>query len=140
MSHCHKEIYLHLVWATRHREPLLTPQIERRIHRCIQSEAERLGVTVLAIGGLTDHVHFVVQIPANLSISDLMKQVKGVSSRFALSELVGKENLLPYFGWQEGYSVFSLSRSHLDKVIPYVRNQRQHHADQTTWLTWEETD
>ncbi len=139
MSHYHKEIYLHLVWATRQRDPLLTPEIERRVHRCVQSEAERLGAVVLTFGGLTDHVHLVVQIPAHLSTSYLMKQVKGVSSRFAASELIGK-NLLPYFGWQEGYSVFSLSRSHLDKVIPYVQNQRQHHAEQTTWPTWEETE
>ncbi len=139
MAHCHKEIYLHLVWATRQRDPLLTLEIERRIHRCIQSEAERLGAVVLAIGGLADHVHFVVQIPAHLSASDLAKQVKGVSSRFAASELVGR-NLLPYFGWQEGFSVFSLSRSHLDKVVPYVQNQKRHHAQQTTWLTCEEID
>ena len=140
MSHCHKEIYLHLVWATRQRDPLLAPEIERRIYRCIQSEAERLGAVVLAIGGLADHVHFVVQSPAHVSTSDLTKQVKGVSSRFAVSELVGRENLLPYFGWQEGYSVFSLSRSHLDKVIPYVQNQKQHHRERTIWPTWEETE
>ena len=139
MSHCHKEIYLHLVWATRQRDPLLTPEIERRIHRCIQSEAERLGAIVLAIGGLADHVHLVLQVPAHISASVLMKQVKGVSSRFAAAELVGRENL-SYFGWQEGYSVFSLSRSHLDEVIPYVQNQKQHHAQQKTWPMWEEAE
>ena len=137
MGHSHKEIYLHLVWTTLRRDPLMTAQVERRIHRCIQSEAERLGVIVLAIGGLPDHVHLVVQIPPSVSVSALVKQVKGVSSRFAAQQLV-EAGLLPYFSWQEGYSVFSFSRRHLSKVIPYVQYQRQRHAEQTIWLTCED--
>ncbi len=140
MGHCHKEIYLHLVWATKGRDPLLIPTVERRIHRCVQSEAERLHAVVLAVGGLADHVHLVVQVPPHVSAMELVKQVKGVSSRFAAAELVAREGLLPYFSWQEGYSVFSLSRSHLADVVPYVRNQKQRHAEQNTWEAWEEMD
>ena len=140
MGHCHKEIYFHLVWATRRRDPLLTLEVEQRIHRCIQSEAERLEATVLAIGGLADHVHLLVQAPTSLSVEHLAKQVKGVSSRFAGAELVEKSGLLPYFRWQPGYSVFSLSRSHLARVIPYVQYQKLRHARQTTWDEWEETE
>ncbi len=140
MGHCHKEIYFHFVWATQQRDPLLTPDVERRIHRCIQSEAERLDAIVLAIGGLTDHVHLAVQVPPDLNASHLAKQVKGVSSRFAAAELVEKQGLLPYFCWQEGYSVFSLSRSHLARVIPYVQHQKLRHAQQTVWDDWEATD
>ncbi len=139
MSHCHKEIYLHLVWTTQGRDPLLKPEVEHRIHRCIQAEAERLGAVVLAIGGLPDHVHLVVQAPAHRSASEIAKQVKGISSRFAAVQLVGS-GLLPYFSWQEGYSVFSLSRDHLDTVIPYMQHQKQRHAEQTLWPMWEETN
>ncbi|MGI4788873.1 MAG: IS200/IS605 family transposase [Janthinobacterium lividum] len=98
MGHSHKEIYLHLVWATRQREPLLTPDVERRVHRCIQSEAERLGAIILAIGGLADHVHLVAQVPPHVSASQLAQQVKGVSSRFAIAQVVDKDGLLPFFG------------------------------------------
>ncbi len=139
MSHCHKEIYLHLVWTTQGRDPLLKPEAERRMHRCIQAEAERLGATVLAIGGLPDHVHLVVQAPAHRSASEIVKQVKGVSSRFAAAQLVGG-GLLPYFSWQEGFSVFSLSRDHLVTVVSYVQQQKQHHAEKTLLPAWEETD
>jgi REP element-mobilizing transposase RayT len=74
-------------------------------------------------------------MPTVLSPAKLMQQVKGVSSRFA------SEHLLPtgeLFVWQEGYGTFSFSRSHRDRVIAYIRNQKQHHASGEVWTTWGE--
>ncbi|HEX8237662.1 MAG TPA: IS200/IS605 family transposase [Abditibacteriaceae bacterium] len=129
--------YAHLVWATRGRTPLLTPaDIERRVHRCIHYEAERLKCTVLAIQGMPDHVHLVVQMPSTLAVSRLAQAVKGVSSRFA-NETLGFDGA---FDWQQNYAAFSLSRSHLTRVVKYVQNQKEHHQEGTQWSEWEEAD
>ncbi|MDQ2686282.1 MAG: IS200/IS605 family transposase [Armatimonadota bacterium] len=74
------ETYYHIVWATRGREERLTPEIERRVHRCVTGEVERLRCLVLALDGMPDHVHLVVRAPGNVCPAALAKQVKGVSS------------------------------------------------------------
>lgn len=75
-------LYIHLVWATWDRLPLITPEIERRLHRNIESEARKQGCDVLAINGVQDHIHLLVTLPATITIANLVKQVKGVSSHF----------------------------------------------------------
>jgi REP element-mobilizing transposase RayT len=76
------EVYLHLVWATKRRLPLIAPEIERRLHGCISAEARRLRCEVLAVGGMPDHVHLAVSMPTVLSPAKLMQQVKGVALAF----------------------------------------------------------
>jgi hypothetical protein len=78
----------------------------------------------------------VVRIPTRLSAAELMKQAKGVSSRFMNELLPDGEG----FRWQEGYGVFSVSRSHLKRVIAYVQHQKEHHSAGNLWPEWEETD
>jgi putative transposase len=123
MRHSKSEMYLHMVWATKHREPFLTPEVERSVHRCIQKEAARLNCVVLALNGMPDHVHLLVRIPTRLSAASLANQVKGVSSHFASDQLH-----LPGFRWQEGYNAISLSRSHIARACEYIKNQKRHHA------------
>jgi REP element-mobilizing transposase RayT len=130
------EIYLHLVWATRLREPLITPEVERAVHRCAEAEAKRLGCVVLALNGMPDHVHLFVRTPTRVSAAELARQVKGVSSHFVNNQLPDGEG----FRWQEGYGVFSVSRSHVQRVIAYVEKQKDHHHFGTIWPEWEETD
>jgi len=130
------EIYLHLVWGTWQRTPFITPDIERELYRCIESEARKLEVTVLAIGGVADHVHLLVRIPTKLCAANLAKQVKGVSSTFVRDQL----SPAGHFRWQEGYGVFSISRSHVERVIAYINDQKRHHAQNSVWPEWEESD
>lgn len=130
------EMYVHCVWAVSNRLPLLDEQIERAVHRCIEAEAKRLGCDVLAIGGMPDHVHLLVKMPSRLSLLQLMKQVKGVSSRFIHDRLRGNESLY----WQEGYGAFSVSPRHVAAVKEYVKGQKAHHAANQLHAAWEETD
>ena len=134
MRHSKSEIYLHVVWATKGREPLVTPKVERPIHRCIQADAQKLGCRVLALGGPENHMHMVVKMPTTLSAARLANQVKGDSSHLA--------NQVPndgsWFGWQGGYSAHSVSRSHLKAVIEYVKHQKEHHATGKLWPYLEE--
>jgi putative transposase len=79
-------LFLHLVWATWDRLPLITTDIERSLYRQLESEARKLECSVLAIGGIEDHLHMLVSIPATIRIADLVKQLKGVSSHFVNQE------------------------------------------------------
>ncbi len=131
------EVFIHYVWATKHREPFLQdPQIERRIYRCIQSEAEKLGCAVVALNGMQDHVHLLLQMPATVTISHIAKQTKGISSTFAREKLFGGDA----FDWQEGYAALSVSPRQVAKIKEYVQNQKQHHAQNTIQPLWEECD
>ena len=117
-------LYLHLVWATWDRLLLITPDIERRLHRNIESETQKQGCTVLALNGTEDHVHLLVSFPTTNTIADLVKQVKGVSSH------VVNETLQPasQFKWQGSYGAFTVSRWDVDKIIEYIKRQKEHHT------------
>jgi REP element-mobilizing transposase RayT len=129
------ELYAHLVWTTAERTWLLKPAIRRSVFRCLEDQAQQLGCTVLTIGGMPDHVHLVLRYPAKLSVAKLLQQLKGVSSHFAHDQL----GLGSVFRWQEGYGVFSLSRSHVGWAVQYVERQEEHHAGGKLWPEWEET-
>ena len=83
MRRSKSEIYLHLVWATHNRQPWLTPKIAPPVYGCIANMAERHGCSVLAIGGMPDHVHLAVRLPPRTGISLLAQQIKGASSHLA---------------------------------------------------------
>jgi REP element-mobilizing transposase RayT len=117
-------LYLHVVWATWDRLPLINPEIERRLLRNIESEAQGLGCSVLAINGTEDHVHVLLAIPTTVSIADLVKQMKGVSSHFVNAEL----DLEYQFKWQGSYGAFTVSRWDVEKIKQYVSRQKEHHA------------
>ncbi len=126
MSSSTSEVYIHLVWTTFRRLPLMTTAIERPTHRAIVSEAKKLGCIVLCIGGTEDHVHLLIRLPRTLSVASLAGQIKGVSSTVA-------RNLVPDtgFGWQSGYGAFSVSPMDVAAVRHYIANQKQHHAEGT---------
>lgn len=116
-------LYAHLVWATWDRLPLITPDIQPHIYRCIQAEATRMGCRIGAIGGIEDHVHVVVRFPPAVAISELVKQIKGVSSRLVQQEV----RLGGFFKWQGSYGAFSISQRDVEMVRRYVHRQEEHH-------------
>ncbi|MBI3734712.1 MAG: IS200/IS605 family transposase [Chloroflexi bacterium] len=117
-------LYVHLVWATWDRLPLIGSDIERRLHRNIESEARKQGCLVVALNGTADHMHVLVMLPSTISIADLVKQLKGVSSHFVNEELKPGE----VFKWQGSYGAFTVSRSDVDQVADYIKRQKEHHA------------
>lgn len=88
------------------------------------------------MNGTQDHVHLLVQLAGKTSVAELMKQVKGVSSAMVND----RNDIAERFRWQESYGAFSVSRSHLPRVIAYINNQKQHHATDSLWPQWEESD
>jgi putative transposase len=135
MRHNRLALYVHLVWATYDRLPMITPDIERRLHRQIESGAVKQQCMVLALNGIADHIHVVLVLPTTITIAGLVKQLKGVSSHF-VNEALRPE--MP-FKWQGSYGAFTVSRWDVDRVVAYVKRQKQHHAAADLLPEWEET-
>jgi REP element-mobilizing transposase RayT len=114
---------------------LITPAVERRLYRSIAAEAIKLGCYVLALNGVADHVHLLVMMPSTVTIAELLKQVKGVSSNFANDHLFPNRR----FKWEGGYGAFSVSRWDVDKIMGYVRKQKSHHGQNDLWPDYEES-
>ena len=130
------QLYIHIVWATHQRLPLVTPDIERPLYRCISEICQRNSCDVLAIGGMPDHVHLFVLLSPKTSISKLVKDVKGGSSHFVSMCLKPGE----WFAWQNHYGAFSIALRDKDKIIHYILNQKRHHAEGSLYPDGEETD
>ncbi len=131
------EVSLHFVWATHQRLPLVTEAVEQAAYACILKEAQKHGCEVLALGGMPDHIHLLLKMPTKRSPAFLMQRIKGGSSAFVRDRLIAPGE---FFGWQDNYGVFSVSRSHKGKVVEYIACQKQHHAAGTSHAAWEETD
>lgn len=128
------DVFVHLVWATWNRLPLLTDAIHRAVHRSIAAKCVELGAEVIAFGGVEDHVHVLVRMPATVAIADLVGQIKGASSHLVTHELLPKDE---FFKWQGAYGAFSVSRTHLERVCDYIDHQREHHAAGTIIAIYE---
>lgn len=127
------QLYLHLVWGTWDRLPLVTPDIQEMIYAAIVKQCSQLEWTVIAIGGMTDHVHLLTGFPPKLTISELIGKAKGSSSHLITHEIKpGK-----FFKWQGGYGAFTVSGNQIDQVADYMRNQSQHHHQKSLISDWE---
>ena len=134
MRHPHARLYVHLVWATWDRAPLITPEIRERIYPVMQHQASRLGAQIMAVGGIEDHVHVLTRFPTTLSIADLVGRMKGASSHM-VTQVMGQA-----FKWQGSYGAYTLGRQGLVPVREYVLNQERHHRNGTTYTALERTD
>jgi len=123
VRHNQLDLYIHFVWATWDRLPLITPAIERRLYRAMQAEALTHGCTVRALNGVEDHVHLFVTLPTTVTVAQLVKQVKGVSSHFVNQTLCPATR----FKWQGGYGAFSVSCWDVDMIMTYIKRQKEHH-------------
>jgi putative transposase len=126
MSGTFFNIKLHLVFSTKHRQALITPDVAPRLYEYMGGVTRGLGGTLLEIGGMPDHVHLLVGWKTDPSISDLMREVKSESSQWVhITYPVLRE-----FSWQAGYGAFSVSHSQVDRVRGYIRTQSVHHNQQ----------
>ncbi|MGL5065671.1 MAG: IS200/IS605 family transposase [Microcoleus sp.] len=127
------QLYVHYVWATWDRLPLITPDIQETIYTAIMAECKHLGCTAIAVGGIEDHVHLLIGFPTTLTVSEIIKQVKGSSSHLVTQKIKPGE----FFKWQGSYGAFSVSRNAIDTVANYIRNQAVHHRQRSMIPEWE---
>jgi REP element-mobilizing transposase RayT len=128
-------VFIHYVWTTWDRAPLITQNIERDVYRLIEDEIKEADCKVIALNGVEDHVHVLVDLSPMVTIAGLVKQIKGVSS-LRTNETLSVEN---EFKWQAGYGAFSVSRWDVKKIIRYIEMQKEHHGE-GTWIDSLEPD
>jgi putative transposase len=118
----HLSLHYHLVFSTKERAPLITAEIRERVHAYLGGVIRGEGGIALDVGGTTDHVHLLVGLKATHCLADVLRTLKGDSSRWIHDEM-----RVPKFEWQEGYGAFTVSSSNVAAVREYVRDQERHH-------------
>jgi putative transposase len=127
------QLYVHLVWATWDRLPLITPDLQQPIYNVIAAECKQMGCHVVAIGGIADHIHVLTGFPSSLAIATLVKQIKGSSSHAVTHQMQPDA----CFKWQGSYAAFTVNPQDLSTVAAYIQNQAYHHQQQTSISFWE---
>jgi putative transposase len=125
--HSYSRCWLHLVWATLERKPLLTKTATAKLSEFLTSYAKEKGIYMRINYVNSDHVHALIDLPVNRPIEEALQLLKGGSSHW-----INEQNLVPgKFGWQRGYGAFSVSHSHVEEVGKYIANQEEHHRKRT---------
>lgn len=124
MANNYTQIYVQLVFAVANRVSLIQSEFEERLYRYINGIISKRKHTVIAINGPADHIHILIGLHPDQSISDLVRDIKSNSSKF-----INDSKFLPgRFEWQRGYGAFSYSKTHIEQVKKYILRQKEHHA------------
>lgn len=121
MPHSLSKILVHLVFSTKNREPLINDIIKPHLHAYIIGILKKLKCPSIQTNGTFDHIHILFPLGRVIMVCDLVEDVKKASSKWM--KLNGSEN----FFWQTGYGAFSISQSHCNRLINYIKNQQNHH-------------
>lgn len=118
------QIYLHIVFSTKNREPFLADKtIRAQMHRYLHGICEGQKCPSIAIGGVADHVHLLCRFSKNLAVADFLRELKSDSSAWIKDHAPDQRD----FYWQAGYGTFSISPHHVEAVTNYILNQEAHH-------------
>lgn len=130
------QLYIHLVWSTWDRAPLITQQVQPRLYAIMLQKCKEMKCNPIALGGIDNHVHLLVRLHPAVAIADLVKEIKGASSHLANHEILPGGS----FRWQGAYGAFSIRKDEAEQVTAYILNQADHHAQNNLFLFFEQTD
>ena len=127
MPNSYTQLYVQLVFAVKGRNSLIKESFRDELQMYITGIVNQVGHKPLAIYCMPDHLHFLIGLNPNLTISDLVNKIKTSSNKF----IKDKKFVKTKFEWQRGYGAFTYSKSALDKVVKYILNQPEHHKKRT---------
>src|SRR5690606_21411646 len=116
--------YIHLIFSTKYREPLITDCIDQKLHAYLGGICRGMECPPIKVGGWLDHVHILCMLSKKIPLMKLLEDVKSDSSAWM------KTNGIQFseFYWQDGYGAFSVSPSHVQSTVDYIANQKDHHS------------
>jgi putative transposase len=127
VAHTFVNALFHCVFSTKQRRRLITPDLQERLWPLMGGIAREQGLKALTIGGVEDHVHLLLSLPATIALAKAIQAIKGASSRWVHDTF--PEHRL--FAWQEGYGAFSIGTSQTEATLDYIRSQPEHHRQTT---------
>ena len=126
MSSTHLSLFYQLVFSTKNRTRSILQPWRDRLHAYLGGIVRSMGGMALEVGGTQDHVHMLVSLAATHTIATVLKGVKSSSSQWVHQDIGSRR-----FDWQDGYGAFSVSRSQVETIRKYIRNQAEHHRHLT---------
>jgi REP element-mobilizing transposase RayT len=127
MANTYSQLTIHVIIAVQSRANLIKKDFQQDVYKYMTGIVKNKGHKLLSIGGVADHIHLVIGLNPSMAISDLVRDIKNNSTNF-----INDKKWLPgKFYWQEGYGVFSYSKSQRKDIIRYVENQEEHHKQST---------
>ncbi|MGE5481106.1 MAG: IS200/IS605 family transposase [Chloroflexota bacterium] len=127
MANTYTQIFIHVVFSVQDRERIIPQSISERINKYISGIIHKRGSKVYSINAMPDHVHILLSLNPDDSLSELIKEVKRCATVF-----IKDNKLMPFsFQWQKGYGAFSCSKSSISAVCKYIKNQELHHKRKT---------
>ena len=128
-SFCH--LATHIVFSTRNRKTWLKQPIRTEMHAYLAGIIKNTGGKTIAVNGTEDHVHILCLLPKDLSPAEFMAKVKANSSKWF------RATHEPQFHWQDGYAMFSVSKSQIPEVEKYIAEQEEHHFNLSAWAEFD---
>jgi REP element-mobilizing transposase RayT len=120
-------VYVHYVFSTKNREPLIRPAWTKRLYKYLAGTSRENGCALLDANGTVDHVHLLVSLGRESTLAGVVGKLKAASSRWIHDSFPDERR----FAWQSGYGVFSVSESKLKTVKAYLARQEEHHRIRT---------
>ena len=118
------QMYVQLVFSVANREIVLSKNIRPRIFEYISGIITGLKHKSIIVNGVSDHIHILIGLNPSVSVSDTVHSIKRGSSIF-----INNNKLVQgHFSWQEGYGGFTYSRSQLENIYKYIKDQELHHG------------
>ncbi len=125
MPQSYSALWVHMIWSTKNREPILIPSLRIEVFKVIKTIADDFEIYLDCINGVEDHVHLLVRLRTDQSVADVVKTIKGNSWEHF------KNDPKTYVSWQDGFAAFSVSPANLKRVRNYIYNQEKHHRNKT---------
>ncbi len=127
MSQSLVQNYMHIVFSTKNRMPLITDKVADDLHAYLGGICNKLDCFPIQIGGHKDHVHILCLLSKKIALIKLLEELKSHSSKWMKLKGEGFKD----FYWQDGYGAFSVNPTEVETVVKYISNQKEHHAKKT---------
>lgn len=119
--------YIHIVFSTKYRQPLIQQPVEAELHTYLGGICNKLDCQAIIVGGYTDHIHILCMLSKKITLMKLVEELKSHSSKWIKTKGTTYKN----FYWQIGYGAFSVNPSQIETVVAYISNQHEHHKKKT---------
>ena len=123
MPDSYTNLLYHVVFSTKDRRPLITPEYETQLYDYIGGIVRSVGGISLALNGTEDHIHLLTKLRPDRALSDVLRDLKANATGWMHHVFPSLKN----FSWQRGYGAFTVSQSNVEEMRNYIARQKQHH-------------